>query len=1165
MRQPLLVGLCALLGLIIHTSSAYIHPFREHRRYKRQLVDGLNQQIDLNITVPYIFSARLYPYGETKGDLLIRGRREVYKLANPFHYLGQVYDTIYIHSSGVVSFSPNALKPSALPVGEPVLATYWMNTEGAAVFYRETDDVNIVNLAHNEVNIQYRYGSKFRVKSVVIITWEGGRPENSDSEGNLFQLALIIGDSMTFAHFVYSKLNSNDNAVAGFASLNSSYSLPDSATHDAMLLSEKSDIGIPGEWLFRVDEPQVYLCGAGFKGLECIDSCAPSQWFNDCSRSCHCDGGDPCDQETGRCPNGRCSPGWKGAPICDQDEDECERDDVCPSAQPDCLNTPGSYLCICFEYDEQNKRCKGSKVPGSSEEKIPVKVVPVQPSFAKTATTTRASAVRNRFHSSTVLFTTTAAVRSTTTQPLTTTTQTSTASTTTPWTSASTTTIAPPTPKVTEFKPLKPKPSIPICPPCDVHATCRNGKCECHSGWKSYQNICVDVNECAESGVCGEHSECVNRPGTYDCICEKGYRFENGECVDINECTASSICGDGFGVECVNRPGSYECRCKDGFDGDPKRGCSDINECEVGTQHCGTHAKCINTIGGYECECLPGFERITEGAGCTDIDECFLSMCHPAASCSNLVGSFSCSCPDGFVGDGMHCHETILYPIANDSIVVPRKADAVATIDLPSPVFVFGKAYHTVYLSSNGVLSFERPLPGLIERAEALREAAVFALHVQYDYVREGLVAYTYINETDSSAYSLLSRSSIGVQNNFRLSDFRTKTLHLFTFDRMRQAGSENLNSFQIVLAQSDDATMLTLIYEKTQSKGPMTGIASPASPFHVLPNDLLSSHSNVGQPGKWMFRIDGPIGTCPSGTEHPPLCDKDCPVGRYGFGCLGSCHCAAGFPCDTATGVCANGCAAGWTGQNCDQDVDECAAGLVRCAQNAECVNNIGGYECRCRKGYSGDGKQCAAVERCYSRFGRSCSSSGFCQEFPDGPRCVCARGYRGDGFFCTLQRPIHSSVEDITMLLRNEHNQDEVDSDVGEHPFVMTDWQAPVRTSPRPATNRARPLLETATTPKPISNNLEKVTQKDSQEDVAEATTLLFLIGPAVLCAIWVILVIVVIAVCCRNKHSQRRTSSSKTGVWSAPTRNTNITAVPSNVISSQLPSRIRPFESY
>lgn len=615
----------------------------------------------------------------------------------------------------------------------------------------------------------------------------------------------------------------------------------------------------------------------------------------------------------------------------------------------------------------------------------------------------------------------------------------------------------------------------------------------------------------------------------------------------------------------MNRPGSFECRCKDGFDGDQRRGCADINECALGIQHhCGPHAKCINTIGGYECECLQGFERIAEGAGCTDVDECFLSMCHPAASCSNLVGSFSCSCPDGFVGDGMQCHETILYPIANNSIVVPRKANALATIDLPSPVFVFGKPYDTVYLSSNGVLSFDRPLPGLIERAGSLKEAAIFALHVQYDYVREGLVAYTYINESDSSAYSLLSRSSIGVQNNFRMKNFRTKTLHVFTFDRMRQAGSENLNSFQIVLAQSEEATMLTLIYEKTQSKGPMTGIASPMATFHVLPNDLLSSHSNVGQPGKWMFRIDERIGTCPAGTEHPPLCDKDCPNGRYGFSCEGSCHCAAGFPCDPSTGVCANGCAAGWTGQNCDQDIDECATGIVRCGSNAECNNTVGGFECRCRNGYAGDGKQCSPVERCYSRFGRSCSSSGSCEEFPDGPRCVCSRGYRGDGFVCKRQPPIHSSVEDITLILKNDHQRDESsDPDVGENPFMMTDWQtAPSRTTPRPLVNRARSQQQTPSSVK-SGGALEKTTQQANQEDVAEATTLLFLIGPAVLCAIWVILVIVVIAVCCKNKHSQRTRTHVKQGVWKAPSRGSIVT-VPSNVASQYQP-RIRPFEGY
>lgn len=234
-------------------------------------------------------------------------------------------------------------------------------------------------------------------------------------------MALIIGDSMTFAHFIYSKLNFNTNAIAGFSTRDSSYSLPDSATNDAILLSEKSDIGIPGEWLFRVDGDRIYLCGAGFKGLECIESCAPSQWFNDCSKSCHCDGGDSCDQENGRCPNGKCSPGWIGEPICDEDMDECEMGiDNCPNEQPDCLNTPGSFLCLCFEYDEAQQKCKNSKAAPPSAP-IPVDVIPMHPTFTRKPTPPKVTAPpRNRFKSTTAATSPTFITETTTRQTTTT-------------------------------------------------------------------------------------------------------------------------------------------------------------------------------------------------------------------------------------------------------------------------------------------------------------------------------------------------------------------------------------------------------------------------------------------------------------------------------------------------------------------------------------------------------------------------------------------------------------------------------------------------------------------------------------------------------------------------------------------------------------------------
>lgn len=48
------------------------------------------------------------------------------------------------------------------------------------------------------------------------------------------------------------------------------YSLPGSGTGDSLLLANASDIGIPGEWLFKLDG-EVNLCAPGFKGLECIE------------------------------------------------------------------------------------------------------------------------------------------------------------------------------------------------------------------------------------------------------------------------------------------------------------------------------------------------------------------------------------------------------------------------------------------------------------------------------------------------------------------------------------------------------------------------------------------------------------------------------------------------------------------------------------------------------------------------------------------------------------------------------------------------------------------------------------------------------------------------------------------------------------------------------
>lgn len=77
--------------------------------------------------------------------------------------------------------------------------------------------------------------------------------------------------------------------------------------------------------------------------------------------------------------------------------------------------------------------------------------------------------------------------------------------------------------------------------------------------------------------------------------------------------------------------------------------CVDIDECANGDS-CGPGAVCRNIEGAYECSCPPGFEGDPR-VGCHDHDECARASCGRGALCENLPGAYRCLCPLGFKGD----------------------------------------------------------------------------------------------------------------------------------------------------------------------------------------------------------------------------------------------------------------------------------------------------------------------------------------------------------------------------------------------------------------------------------------------------------------------------------------------------------------------------------
>ncbi|XP_071118953.1 receptor-type tyrosine-protein phosphatase mu-like isoform X3 [Haliotis cracherodii] len=125
--------------------------------------------------------------------------------------------------------------------------------------------------------------------------------------------------------------------------------------------------------------------------------------------------------------------------------------------------------------------------------------------------------------------------------------------------------------------------------------------------------------------------------------------------------------------------------------------------------------------------------------------------------------------------------------------------------------------------------------------------------------------------------------------------------------------------------------------------------------PDRVFPNNFCRTTADSSQP--WCYTTEPR-----ARWQYCSINNCNCPPARFGINCGKECHCKEySENCDSILGMCKSGCAAGWTGYDC-QTPTPCPANRYgwACAKECQCKNKKDcdrftgpKSSCKCKKGY--------------------------------------------------------------------------------------------------------------------------------------------------------------------------------------------------------------------
>nr|XP_009305790.1 protein eyes shut homolog isoform X2 [Danio rerio] len=469
--------------------------------------------------------------------------------------------------------------------------------------------------------------------------------------------------------------------------------------------------------------------------------------------------------------------------------------------------------------------------------------------------------------------------------------------------------------------------------------------CVCAPGWTGATCL-VNINECVQHR-CQNRATCVDEVGGYSCLCGHGY---TGVHCELDFCSGHQ-CSEH--AVCVDQQHNYTCRCMLGYEG---------TLCELETDECKSapctnNATCIDLVAGYQCLCAPGFK----GRTCSEsMNECWSRPCNNGGSCIDLVNDYICNCPLGFTG-----HDCSMPATGCTSNPCNTKGTSMCEEQQDGFKCVCHHGYTGLFCET----SINHCVEGLCHHGSECVDLTKGFMCECLPGLRGRLCEVNIDDCLDKPCGALsICKDGINAYDCFCAPGFVGNNCEIEVNECLSQpcqngaSCSDELNSFSCLCLAGTTGSLCEINIDECQSSPCMNN-------------------------GTCLDLSDGFKCICPSGFSGPE-CSMDINE------CV-SYPCKNGGSCIDQPGNYYCRCLAPFKGLNCEllpcEAVNPCDNG-AECVEEADLVLFPLGFQCRCRKGFTGP--RCEVnIDECSSN---PCLN-GFCYDAVDGFYCLCNPGYAG------------------------------------------------------------------------------------------------------------------------------------------------------------------------